>query len=46
MTDLKTASTPPIEDFTEEITKLAKGEEQSITEIGCQCGQIRNSDHV
>lgn len=36
---------PPIKDLPEEITELAKSEEQAIAEVGCQGGQIWNCDH-
>lgn len=43
---LKIAGLPPIKDFSEEITELAKGEEQAIAEVSCQGGQIWNGDHI
>lgn len=42
---LKITGVPPIEYFSEEITKLAKGKEQAIAEIGGQGSQVWNVDH-
>lgn len=42
---LKITGVPPIEYFSEEITKLAKGKEQSVAEIGGQGSQVWNVDH-
>lgn len=36
---------PPIEDFSEEVAELAKGEEEDVAEEGGQCGEIRDRDH-
>jgi len=43
--DLKIAGVEAIEDFTKEITEMAKNEEQSIAEVGAQGGQIWNLNH-
>ena len=43
--NLKIASAVPIEYFSEEVTELAKREEQAVAEVGRQLGQIQNCYH-
>lgn len=43
--DLKVVNRPPIEDFPEKVSELAKGEEQAVAEVRGQRGQIRDRYH-
>ena len=43
--NLKIANAVPIEYFSEEVTELAKREEQAVAEVARQLGQIWNCNH-
>jgi hypothetical protein len=44
--NLKIIGATPVEDFSEEISKLTESKKQTVTEIRCECSQIRNRYHL